>query len=372
MRKALILSAARSRSARGGDSLRQARPSISLANVLVIVLPAAIVGLGAYWWSTRLETKAQEELASSVFSRILSTNAAAADGSMAHADKDGDLVADTPDDPSELITPEVLVFSYVASEIESIKQDAWQPLIARIAEQTGREVNYVHHGSTDEQLKAFRNGELHIVGLNTGAVPLAVKRDGFVPLCTFGRDDGSYGYTMKALVPADSSIKTLADVKGHKLTFTRPDSNSGCKALLVLLRDEYGLQPDRDYTWGFSLSHEDSIKGVATKDVQVAPVASDILSRMVEKGEVDPQSFRSIYESKPFPPATIGIAYNLAPELRDAIRQALIGFDLRGTGLEGEYGADVTKLVPVNYEKDWASARHIDQLAAQSRKGDSS
>jgi phosphonate transport system substrate-binding protein len=141
---------------------------------------------------------------------------------------------------------------------------------------------------------------------------------------------------------------------------------------LVLLRDEYDLQPDRDYAWGFSLGHEDSIKGVATKEIQVAPVASDILARMVEKVEVDPQSFRSIHESKRYPPATIGMAHNLTPELRESIRRALIGFDLRGTGVEGEFGADVTRLVPINYKEDWANARRIDQLAAQSRKGRSS
>ena len=232
-------------------------------------------------------------------------------------------------------------------------------------------MSYRHYGSTEEQLEALRDGQLHIVGLNTGAVPLAVERDGFVPLFTFGREDGTYGITMKVLVPADSPIKQLTDVKGHKVTFTRPDSNSGCKALLVLLREEYDLQPDRDYQWGFSTGHEDSIKDIAAKKIQVAPVASDILARMVEQGEVNSESFRSIYDSERFPPATIGIAYNLAPELRDAIRLALDGFDLRGTGLEGEYGADVTKLVPVNYKKDWAEARHIDQLAAQSRKGGS-
>ncbi len=90
------------------------------------------------------------------------------------------------------------------------------------------------------------------------------------------------------------------------------------------------------------------------------------------KGEVDPQSFRSIHESERFPPATIGIAYNLTPELRDAIRETLLEFELPGTGLEGEFGADVTKLVPVNYKQDWANARRIDQLATQSRKGGSS
>jgi phosphonate transport system substrate-binding protein len=353
--------------------MSQARPSLSLANVLVIVLPAAIIGLGAYWWSTRLESQARDELASSVFSRILSTNAAVADGAMTYADKDGDLVADPPEDPAKLISPEVLVFSFVAEEVERVEQEAWQPLLAQLAEKTGREVKYVHYGTTDEQLKALRDGELHIVGLNTGAVPLAVQRDGFVPLCAFGREDGSYGITMKVLVPADSPIKELADIKGHKVTFTRPDSNSGCKALLVLLREEYGLQPDRDYTWGFSLGHEDSIKDVAAKKIQVAPVASDILARMVEQGEVDPKSFRSIHESERFPPAAIGIAYNLTPELREAIRQTLVGFDLRGTGLEGKlFGADVTKVVPVNYKQDWASARRIDQLAAESRKGGSS
>ena len=69
--------------------------------------------------------------------------------------------------------------------------------------------------------------------------------------------------------------------------FTRLDSNSGCKAPLVLLMDEHNMLPDRDYQWGFSHGHEESIKGVAAKEFEVAPVASDILARMVEKGEVD-------------------------------------------------------------------------------------
>jgi phosphonate transport system substrate-binding protein len=125
--------------------------------------------------------------------------------------------------------------------------------------------------------------------------------------------------------------------------------------------------PDRDYTWGFSLGHEESIKGVAAKEYQVVPVASDILTRMVENGEVDAKAIRTIYESERFPPATIGMAYNLTPELREAIRETLVGFDLRGTGVEGEFGADVTKLVPVNYKDDWANTRRIDQMVAQAR-----
>jgi phosphonate transport system substrate-binding protein len=337
--------------------------------VLLVVVPVAILGLGAYLWSSTLEPAARHELSENVFARILSANVATAATTMSFPDKDNDLVADSPDDPQQAIAPEVLVFSYVAAETESVPKEAWAPLLDSLAEKTGRKVEYVHFTTVQEQLDALKKGELHIAGLNTGAVPAAVQRDGFVPLCTFGREDGSYGYTMQVIVPADSPIKELGDLKGHKVTFTRPDSNSGCKALLMQLRDEEDMRPDRDYTWGFSLDHEASIQGVAAKDFEAAPVASDILERMVAKGEVDPDAFRTIYESERFPPATIGYVYNLAPELRTAIREVLIGFSLAGTNLEGEFGADATKLVPVDYKNDWANARRIDQLAMRARGG---
>src|SRR6185295_18309900 len=166
-------------------------------------------------------------------------------------------------------------------------------------------------------------------------VPSAVQQAGFVPLYTFGHEDGTYGITMQVLVPADSPIKKLEDVKGHKITFTRPDSNSGCKALLTLL-NEKGMQPDVDYGWGFSTGHEESIKGVAAKEYEATPVASDILQRMIKSGEVDEKAIRTVYESDRFPPATIGLVYNLTPELRTAIHDTLKDFNLKGTGLEGK------------------------------------
>jgi phosphonate transport system substrate-binding protein len=339
-----------------------------VARILKVVLPVAVVGFAAYVWATRLEPTAREQLSANVFARMLSANAAASGTAMSYADKDGDFVADSPDDPAQCIAPEVLVFSFVAGDVESVPEAGWKEVLAALAEKAGREVKYIHYTTVDEQLAALKKGDLHIAGLNTGIVPVAVQRDGFVPLCTFGREDGSYGYTMQLLVPADSPIKDIAGIKGHKVTFTRPDSNSGCKAPLVLLKD-HDMQPDRDYAWGFSLGHEESIKGVAAKELEAAPVASDILARMVERGEIDANAVRSIYESERFPPATIGIAYNLTPELRDAIRGALLGFDLTGTGLEGEFGADATKLVPVNFKNDWANTRRIDELIAQARAG---
>jgi phosphonate transport system substrate-binding protein len=342
------------------------RSALSFRRVLMVVVPVAILGLAAYLWSNTLESAARNEMSDNVFARILRANAATSGPSENFPDKDNDLVADSPDDPEKCIDPETLVFSFVAGETETVPEDDWKELLAALKEKTGRAVKYVHFTTMDEQLGAMKNGDLHIAGLNTGNVPLAVAQDGFVPLCTFGREDGTYGYTMQVLVPADSPIKKIEDIKGHKVTMTRPDSNSGCKALLIYL-DEKGLRPERDFSWGFSLDHEKSITGVADSEFEVVSVASDILQRMQEQGEVDAEAIRSIYESERFPPATIGYAYNLTPELRTAIREALVGLNLVGTGLEGEFGADATKLVAVDYKNDWASARRIDQLIAQAR-----
>jgi phosphonate transport system substrate-binding protein len=343
------------------------QPRLSFRRVLLVVVPVAILGLVAYVVAQRLPQAAQNEMSDNVFARILSANTVTGRSSMSYPDKDKDLIADSPDDAAKCIDPEVLVFSYVAGETESVPEEGWKELFAALKEKTGREVKYVHFESAEEQHEALKKGEVHIAGLNTGNVPAAVEADGFVPLCTFGREDGSYGYTMKLLVPADSPIKDVDDVKGHKVTFTRPDSNSGCKALVMHLKVEEELQPDRDYTWGFSASHEDSIKGVAAKEFEAAPVASDILQRMIEQGDVDENAIRTVFESERFPPATIGYVYNLTPELRTAIRETLVGFNLVGTGLEGQLGADATKLVAIDYKNDWANARRIDQLIAQAK-----
>jgi phosphonate transport system substrate-binding protein len=351
------------------------QPEHSAGRVLRIVLPIAAVLLAAYWWSSRLESQARSDMASNVVARIFIAEPPPTRGRLAFADADNDLVADPPTDPAKLINPDALVFSYVAasSDEQGPAEDTWKELFAAIKAKTGKDVKLVRYSTAEEQLAALKKGDLHIVGLNTGLVQNAVEQDGFVPLCTLGRADGSWGYTMEFIVPAGSPIKKLDDIKGHKVTFTSVDSNSGCKAPLVLLKEKSDLLPERDYRFGFSQGHEESIKGVASKEFDVAPVASDMLARMKEKGQIDPASYVSIYTSERFPPATIGYVYNLAPELRDGIKEVLLSFDWKGTGLEKQFGPEgKSKFVPVSYKDDWANTRRIDQVIAEQRKSSTS
>src|SRR2546423_15292283 len=93
----------------------QRHTSVSPLRVLTIVVPLALIAVGAYVWSRTLEPKARDELASKSFTKILASNAELAGSAMKYPDKDNDLVADSPDDPAKCIKPNVLVFSFVAS-----------------------------------------------------------------------------------------------------------------------------------------------------------------------------------------------------------------------------------------------------------------
>jgi len=127
-----------------------------------------------------------------------------------------------------------------------------------------------------------------------------------------------------------------------------------------MLMKEHDLQPERDYTWGFSYDHETSIKGIADKRFEAAAVASDILERMIASGDVKADAIRTIYESSAFPPGVVGCAYNLKPEIREGIQDTLANFDWKGSGLEKTYGAQGSvKFAAVSYKDDWKPVREI-------------
>src|SRR6187431_824997 len=102
------------------SSHSEPRPAPSAGRILAIVLPVALVGLVAYWWSSTLESKARNELASNVVGKMFVSEPMPTKTELAFADADHDMVADSPTDPAKLIKPEELVFSYVATEDEPI------------------------------------------------------------------------------------------------------------------------------------------------------------------------------------------------------------------------------------------------------------
>ena len=274
-----------------------------------------------------------------------------------YCDADGDLVADPPTDPGKLQDPSTLVFAYTPVEDPAIYEDIWKPFIKHLEAVTGKDVQFFAVQSNSAEVEAMRSGRLHIAGFSTGPTPFAVNLAGAVPFAIMDADDGQFGYKLQVYTQADSDIKTMPDLAGKRVAHTSPTSNSGNLAPRALFPD-LGVVPDKDYEVSYSGSHDQSMLGVVAGDYDAAPVASEVVIRMADRGLYDPADVRIVWESDPFPTTSYGYAHDLAPELKETIREAFFTFDFAGTAL-GEEFSGVSKFIPITYKDQWAVIRQI-------------
>jgi phosphonate transport system substrate-binding protein len=339
---------------------RPPRPSVARPLLLVFALLVIVGGVAA--WFYHKEWKAVEDVD---YLRNFGYGIRQANGDVLVldpdlTDADGDLVADPPADPAKQLDPTKLTFVPLRGprgEVGGI----WDEFKAHLAKTTGKEVVYEDMPEPIALRRLLREGKLHVIGVNTGGVPAAVNA-GFVPVCVPAGPDGTFGYEMEFLVPADSPVKSPKDLKGKSMKLTEASSHSGFKAALVVLKKDAELHPGRDVAISVSGSHDASIRMLANKQCDSVSVASDLLKRAEANGVIKPGQYRSIYKSAKFPPAAYGYVYNLKPDLAAKVRDAFLKFDWKGTGLEKSLGpAGQAKFVPISYKDDWKYVREIDQ-----------
>lgn len=341
--------------------------SSSLGMLMVMLGVPVLAVLGAlYFWQVYKPQSEGQATSSETIEKMIGLSTPIVGGNHLAAqfsDVDGDLVADAPTDASRLVDPPTIFFSYIAQEEPERVRDAWKPFVDYLSKTTGKPVEYKLMTDTVDQLKALSNGELHVCGFNSGAVPTAVDAAGFVPVCLVPSGDGEARTTSAFIVPASSPLQRLDEIRGREITYTYPTSNSGFKAPILTLLEKVQLRPGKDYNINYSQGHEQSIVGIAKKQYEVAAVAKDMLQRALNAGEVKKEQFRVLYESESFPTASMGLAYNLKPELAAKIREALTTFDWKGTTMEKELGSSVkTTFLPVNYKNDFSLLRKIDDV----------
>ncbi len=283
-----------------------------------------------------------------------------------YTDADKNLLADTPADASKLLDPPSIVFGYIAQEDAARMATVFAPLMEHISKAIGKPVTYAPLTDVDAQLRAMRDGQLHVTAFNTGAVPIAVDAAGFIPISTLGGDAGKSTYRLKILASTKSSVTDVSNLPKPSdkiddyLVFTEPSSNSGYKAPLVLLK-KLGLEPGRDYAWRYSGGHVPSILGLAEGDYKYVAVASDVLERELKAGDVKSDQYRILYESDPFPAACFGVPHNLKPDLAAKIREAINSFVFAGNSVGNYFEASgQTRLVPIDFAADFAIVRDID------------
>ncbi|MGY9012817.1 MAG: phosphate/phosphite/phosphonate ABC transporter substrate-binding protein, partial [Rhodobacterales bacterium] len=157
-----------------------------------------------------------------------------------------------------------------------------------------------------------------------------------------------------------SKIQSPAEIKGKTMAFTSPTSNSGFKAPSAILKGEFGLIADVDFTPTYSGKHDNSILGVYNGDYEIAAIANSVLERMIRRGVIEEGKIRSVYKSPTFPTTGYGHAHNLHPELVAKLKSAFFTWDFDADPLYKKEFAKADRFVGINHKNDWAVIRQID------------
>ena len=266
-----------------------------------------------------------------------------------------------PLDPKDWVNPDdTIIFTYTPVEDPAVYATIWDGFVKHMESVTGKKVVFFPVQSNAAQLEAMRSGRLHVAGFNTGSNPIAVSCAGFVPFGMMALNSGKFGYEMEIIVPADSSMQNPSEIKGKTMAFTAPTSNSGFKAPSAILKGEFGLIAETDFTPTFSGKHDNSILGVYNGDYEVAAIANSVLQRMIRRGVIEEGKIRTIYKSQTFPTTGYGHAHNLHPELAAKVKTAFWTYPWSEDANFVKEFKKADRFIGITHKFDWAVIRQID------------
>ena len=278
-----------------------------------------------------------------------------------YCDANKDLVADPPTDPKKFRDPKTLVFAFTPVEDPSVYEKLFQPFMGHLSSCVGKKTVFFAVQSNSAEIEAMRSGRLHIAAFSTGPTIFATNIAGAVPFAIRGTGDKPEGVSIHMIVKKDSPYQKLADLKGKKIAHTSPSSNTGNLAPRALFPD-LGLTPEKDYQVVFSGKHDQSILGVKSGDYDAAPVASDVLQHMIERGVVKADDFNILYTSEKFPTDSYAYAHDLEPKLVEKIKTCFLDYRIPPEMAKG-LGGD--RFLPADYKKDWDIVRKVSIAAGQ-------
>jgi phosphonate transport system substrate-binding protein len=278
-----------------------------------------------------------------------------------YSDKGGRLLADPPADAEKLLDPETLVLGHYVDAGEEAQLVDWPALQAQLAEATGKNVVTQEFWNSADDVAAVKAGKIQLVALHAADTPYLVNNAGFIPVAVLGTEAGANGNRLDIAVPANSKIEKLVDLRGHTLTCTAPDSMTGYRAAVVVLMQEAGLAPDRDYSIAYSHGQRRSVLGVVAGDFAAAALSDDKVKSMLKSGSIKAEDYRIIHQSQVIPRLTIGYVYNLKPELIAKVTSVMLQFQNEG-GTTEETGGIPMHFFPLDYKQDFFFLRTIDDF----------
>ncbi len=225
----------------------------------------------------------------------------------------------------------------------------FDPLVAYLAQELGREVRAVHLDTADFLDSEHQRYDLYhgnsLVYVNLHAVGAAEV--------VAGELQGTGGANTQGWIIArkDSGLRTLEDLRGKRLIFGPMLSPAGYLAQYATLQ-QAGLDPERDlalysFPWG-AWKHEKVVYAVYYGAADAGAARYDDLERMAADLKIDPREFVTLSKSEWVPWCTVAASPRLPAKERRQVETALFGLGPDTTVTLGKERFDVLRWAEID------------------------
>jgi phosphonate transport system substrate-binding protein len=200
-----------------------------------------------------------------------------------------------------------------------------QPLKAHLERALKREIEIVVTTDYSSMIEAMRFGRIEIGYFGPFSYVLAKSRAPEIEPFAVGVERGSPSYKSILIANAGGAVKSLADVRGKPFGFGDHASTSSHLAPRAHLLAKAGLEGDRDYKVVHLGTHDAVARAVQAGHVPAGALSEPIFRTLVERGVIDPARIVTLDLTDDIPNYPITMQGNLAPDLKQSIRDAFLG-----------------------------------------------
>jgi phosphonate transport system substrate-binding protein len=220
----------------------------------------------------------------------------------------------------------VLRVSAIPDEAPTELQRKFKPLGEYLQKETGLEVQFTPVTDYAAVVEGLANHKIDLAWLGGFTYVQAKLRTagGAVPIVQRAEDEK---FTSRFIVPADSTARTLADLKGKTFAFGSASSTSGHLMPRYYLL-QAGINPDKDFkTVAFSGAHDATVAFVAAGRAEAGVLNASVWDKLVESGNPNAAKVKVLATTPPYFDYNWTVRPGLDPALTRKLADAFLKLD---------------------------------------------
>ena len=201
----------------------------------------------------------------------------------------------------------------------------FKPLGAYLEKELGRKVSWTPVNDYPAVVEGLAAGKIDLAWLGGFTFVQVRLRTGTAsPIVQRAEDEK---FTSKFIVPANSTARTLDDLKGKTFAFGSPSSTSGSLMPRYFLL-KAGINPDKDFSRvAYSGAHDATVAFVASGRAEAGVLNASVWEKLMEKGDANARAVKVLATTPPYYDYNWTVRGDLDPAIVKKLTDAFLKLD---------------------------------------------